>query len=218
MTDQSEKGPVDILDALRARISSHEIVPGSRLREQQLAEEFGVPRARVREAFTALEARGLIHRIPNRGAVVAQLDIEELVHIYDVREVLEGACARLAAERADDGAWDPLIELFGDPMQGYVDSNDFDSFVEGYERFRRETTTLASNPVLAGMLDGIYERTYVAIRRVVILPGRAQIGLREHRQVLDALAARDGVGAEALRRASIRSAKDYIVRYQGFVL
>lgn len=217
MTER-DSGNASVVEALRAAIASHEIAPGSRLREQQVAEEFGIPRSKVREVFTVLEARGLIHRIPNRGAVVVQLGIDELVDIYDVREVLEGACARLAAERSEPGDWDDLIELFGDPMQGYVDSDDFDSFVDGYERFRGEMTTRAANPVLTSLLDGIYERTLVAIRRVVILPGRAGIGLSEHRKVLDAIANGDGAAAEDLRRASIRSARDYVKRYSDFVL
>lgn len=214
----SDAGDVSIVDVLRRRIASHVIAPGSRLREQEVAEEFDVPRAKVREAFTVLEARGLIDRIPNRGAVVVQLGIDELVDIYDVREVLEGACARLAAERAGSAVWKPLISWFGDPMEQFVAEDDFDSFVEGYERFRSEMTSMAGNPVLTAMLDGIYERTHMAIRRVVILPGRASVGLREHRLVLRALAAGDGERAESLRRASIRSARDYIVRYQDFVL
>ena len=215
---KSDADEGSIVDVLRRRIASHVIAPGSRLREQEVAEEFDVPRAKVREAFTVLEARGLIDRIPNRGAVVVQLGIDELVDIYDVREVLEGACARLAAERTEPGVWDPLIAWFGEPMEQFVAEDDFDSFVEGYERFRSEMTSRAGNVVLTGMLDGIYERTHTAIRRVVILPGRARVGLGEHRLVLQALADGDGEQAEILRRASIRSARDFIVRYQDFVL
>ena len=57
-----------------------------------------MPRARIREAFSALEQRGLVERIPNRGAVVTRLDLSQVFHIYDLREVLEGLCARLATQ------------------------------------------------------------------------------------------------------------------------
>jgi DNA-binding GntR family transcriptional regulator len=208
----------DVFDVLRQRIASHEIPPGARLREQPLAEEFRVPRTRVREALSALDARGLVERVPNRGAVVARLDVDQLLDIYDVREVLEGVCARLATERAPSGSWDELVTFFAAPMQRFADSDDFDGFVEGYERFRQQVIAAADNPVLSDMLDAIYEKTQVAIRRIIILPGRADVGLAEHRAVLDAMASGDANRAEQLRRQNMRSAREFLVRYQSFVL
>src|SRR5690606_22506451 len=82
-----------LLDTLRERIARQQIPPASKLREHEVALEFGVPRTQVREAFSALEQRGLIERIPNRGAIVTRLDIAQVFHIYHVREVLEGLCA-----------------------------------------------------------------------------------------------------------------------------
>ena len=72
--------------------------PGAKLREPDLAEEFGVASHRVRDALAALEQRGLVERIPNRGALVMRLDLSQVFYIYDLREVLEGLCARLATE------------------------------------------------------------------------------------------------------------------------
>ena len=61
---------------LRERIARQDIAPGAKLREHELAAEFGVPRTRIREVFGALESRGLIERIPNRGAIVSRLDLD----------------------------------------------------------------------------------------------------------------------------------------------
>jgi len=210
--------PVELLDVLRRRIASHEIPPGARLREQELAEEFGIPRTRVREAFLALDERGLIERVPNRGAVVARLDLDQLLNIYDVREVLEGLCARLATERSPLGSWDDLVQLFAAPMQAFVDKEDFDGFIHGYERFRQRIIAAADNPVLSDMLDAIYDKTQVAIRRIIILPGRAAVGLEEHRAVLNAMSAGRVDLAERLRRQNMQSAKAYLIRFQSFVL
>ena len=217
-SSHTDEPALDLVEVLKGQIARQELPPGARLREQEIAEEFGVPRTRVREALSALDARGLIDRIPNKGAVVARLGIDQLAHIYDVREVLEGLCARLAAEQAPTGSWDSLIEFFGDPMQAHVEAQDFAGFVAGYERFRQQMTAAAENPVLSDMLDMIYERTQVAIRRTIILPGRAEVGLAEHRAVLDALAEGNGEKAEALRRQNMRSAKDFLVRFQSFVV
>src|SRR5699024_12263458 len=69
--------------------------------ETDLAAEFAVPRTRIRDALAALEQRGLVERIPNRGAVVIRLDLSQALHIYDVRCVLEGLAARLATQNTD---------------------------------------------------------------------------------------------------------------------
>ena len=93
-------GATALLPALRARIARHELPPGTKLLENELSREFGVSRAKVRDAFGALAQRGLIQRIPNRGAVVARLDLSQVFEIYDVREMLEGLCVRLAVKPA----------------------------------------------------------------------------------------------------------------------
>ena len=177
-----------------------------------------MPRPRVREALLALGERGLIERIPNRGAVVARMSVEQLLDIYDVREVLEGLCARLATERALAGYWDDLSALFGDPMERCVANEDFDGFVEGYEQFRQSIIDAAANPVLSDLLNTIHDKTQVAIRRIIILPGRAEVGLAEHRDVLAAITSGDAESAERLRRLNMRSARDFLVRYKSFVL
>lgn len=208
----------DVLQILRDRIARQEISPGAKLREHELAQEFGVPRTRIREVFCALEQRGLIERVPNRGAVVTRLDLSQVFCIYDVREVLEGLCVRLATQNVPPESWQDLVELFAGPMEEYVRQGDFDAFIAGYERFRRRTIEATHNPALVQMLDSIYEKTQVLIRRIIILPGRAEVGLHEHQAVLEAMRRGDAAEAERLRRENMRSAKDYLQRYQKYVL
>lgn len=212
------KRGIDLQKVLRERISKQEIAPGSKLREQELSKEFGVPRALVRESLCALEQRGLIERIPNRGAVVVRLDLSQVFEIYDLREVLEGLCARLATQNTTPESWQDMVDMFEGPMQEYVKRGDYESFLAGYGQFRRRLIEAAANPVLAGMLDSIYEKTQAIIRRIIILPGRAECGLSEHRAVLAAMRRGDAEEAERLRRENMRSAKDYLKRYQSFVL
>jgi DNA-binding GntR family transcriptional regulator len=207
-----------LIDVLRERIARQEAPPGAKLREHELALEFGVPRTQIREAFSALEQRGLIERIPNRGAIVARLDPSQVFHIYDVREVLEGLCVRLATNNVPKESWQDLLDLFTGPMREYVEQGDFDAFVSGYEKFRQRSIEAAQNPVLAQMLDSIYEKTQVLIRRIIILPERARQGLREHVAVLEAMRRGDADAAESLRRENMRSAKDVLQRFQKYVL
>ena len=76
--------------------------------------------------FGALAQRGLIQRIPNRGAVVARLDLSQVFEIYDVREMLEGLCVRLAVKRSKPQAWQDLVQLFGKPMEAIVKRGEFE--------------------------------------------------------------------------------------------
>jgi DNA-binding GntR family transcriptional regulator len=211
-------GGVDVFGILRERISSHALPPGSRLREQDLASEFDVSRARIREAFGALEQRGLIERIPNRGAVVVRLDPRQMFDLYDVRQVLEAYVARLAAERAPKGAWDELAERFGQPLEKALAAGDFDSYLDGLEALHRRMVEYAGNTILADMLDLIGDKTLVISRRVVILPGRAEIGLRMHRKLLSALVRRDADASEAEMRRILTSAREYLEKYQNYVI
>ncbi len=210
--------PPDMTRILRDRIATQEIPPGSKLRENELALEFGVPRTRVREALSVLEQRGLVERIPNRGAVVMRLELSHVSHLYDVREVLEGLCARLATVNGDRARWQAALAYFKGPMAKFVADGDIDAYIAGYEAFRREMIDGAGNPVLAGMLDSILERTQALIRRIIILPGRAEIGLQQHTAMLEAMCRGDADEAERLRRANMRSAKAYLERYQKYIL
>lgn len=209
---------VDVLQVLRDRIARQDIAPGAKLREHELAEEFGVPRARIREVFGALEGRGLIERIPNRGAAVSRLDLDQAFNLYDVRAVLEGLCVRQATQNVPHDTWQEFVDLFDEPMEEFVKASDFDGYLACYGRFRSRFIECARNPVAAQMLDSIYEKTHVVIRRIVILPGRAETGLREHRATVAAMRAGNAVEAERAKRANLEGAKEYLRRFQKYVL
>lgn len=215
---RGQPSAAEVLDALRQRIARQEIPPGSKLREHDLADEFEVPRARIREVFGALESRGLIERIPNRGALVMRLDSAHVFQLYDVREVLEGLCARLATENVPPESWHDLVDHFRGPMAEYVRDGDFDTYIAGYEHLRQRIVEAARNVVVAHMLDSIYEKTNVVIRRIIILPGRAETGLREHQAVLAAMRRGDAAEAERLKRQNLRSAKATLMRFRNYVL
>lgn len=215
---KTRKTTQDIFQMLRARIAQQRIAPGAKLRETDLAEEFGVPRTRVRDAISALEQRGLVERIPNRGAMVMRLDLSQVFQIYDVREVLEGLCARLATQNGPRQAWRSQLALFKGPLRKLVEEGDLDGYIRHYEEMRRHIIEAARNPLLAEMLDTIYEKTQVLIRRIIILPGRAEVGRKQHVAMLEAMCRGDGDEAERLRRAGLRSARDSLEKYQHYIL
>jgi DNA-binding GntR family transcriptional regulator len=207
-----------IFEALRTRIAAQQIAPGAKLRETDLAEEFGVPRTRVREALNALQQRGLVERMPNRGAVVMRLDLSQVFYIYDLREVLEGLGARLATGNVPPETWREDLVLFKGPMKELINRGDLDRYIEQYEQLRRKIIEAAANPVLAEMIDMLHEKTMVLIRRIIILPGRAETGRKQHVAMLEAMVRGDGNEAERVRRAGLRDAKSSLEKYQRYIL
>lgn len=209
---------ISIFSVLRERITRHDIPPGSKLLEEELSSEFRVSRARVREALAQLQQRGLIERIPNRGAVVTRVDIAQAFHIYSVRESLESLCARLATQNVPPEHWEDLVELFGAPIQRDVQNGDLDAYIQKLEKLRHRTLLAANNPVLADMLENIQDRTRMIVRRIIILPGRLENAIREHRAVLAAMRRGDAETAESATRTNIRSGFAALKQYQTFVL
>lgn len=209
---------IDVESILRERISTREIPPGTKLRELPLTREFGVSRARIREAFAALEQRGLVERVPNQGVTVIALTADELFTIYDVFELLEGLCVRLAVQNSVPDSWQDLLDLFSGDLDQAVKQGDCDKLFSAIMQYRSRTTVAADNPTLSAFLDSIYDKTQTIIRRTLVLPGRAEQSLKEHRSIISAMRAGDAQGAEKLKRANMRSAREYLVRYKHFVL
>jgi len=140
---------------LRDAIASHAIAPGNRLREQQLVDEHKTPRAKVREVLAGLEQRGLVERIPSRGAIVVKLDTDQVCEIYAVREVLEGLMACLACEKTKPEYWQDHLDEFEGPMRRHIESHDFEAFLVGYEKFRRRLLAGAANRRLEKSIESI---------------------------------------------------------------
>ena len=208
----------ELIEKLRRCIVEHDLPPGTRLREQDLATEFGVSRARVRNAFNILEERGLIERIRNRGAVVMRLDPQKADELFEVREVLEAQMVRLATEKAPPESWDDLIELFGEDMNQKLTENDLGAYEDAVHMFRRRCIEAAENEVLSNLLDSLYDRTRVLIRRLVLVPGRAQEGMHQHQEILTAMRTGKADKAERMKRRNIRSAREWFYNYRKYLL
>jgi DNA-binding GntR family transcriptional regulator len=92
----------NLADRISAKIFAGEYPPGSRLRQEALAEEFSVSRTPIREALRQLEAKGVIQHRPNQGAVVLAANAQDIRDAYQIRAELEGLAISLAAEWITD--------------------------------------------------------------------------------------------------------------------
>jgi DNA-binding GntR family transcriptional regulator len=191
-------------DHVREAILSGEMSGGQRLVEADLAEQLDVSRAAVRAALVELSSEGLVERIPNRGARVRTVTVAEAVHVTECRMVLEGLCARKAAERVTDADIAQLREL-GAQMEEQVHAGEPLVYSELNGRLHSMIRQLAAQPVAEDLLKRMDAQMVRHRFRLSLRPGRPSQSLPQHLAMIEAVAARDPDAAEAATRAHLRS-------------
>jgi DNA-binding GntR family transcriptional regulator len=186
-----------VLEALEQLIIDGTLAPGEHLVETDLAARLGVSRGPVREALHSLNRDGWVELRPRQGAFVRHPTDDEVDQFFQVRSLLEGECARLAALRADAGAHDRLRALL---VAGWaaVDSDDERTLVEANTALHGAIVDLAGNATLQELTHLLRKRSQWFFSPVS--KTRAQTAWKEHEGVVDAIIAGDGhLAAERLR-------------------
>lgn len=185
-------------NTIREAIQTGRYAPGRRLVADELAEELGTSRMPIREALRRLEVAGLVSITPHRGAIVSELSANEIIEIYHIRAVLEGLATRLAAPHltaADFARLNAAIEEMEHIAAADADLNQL-------LRQNREFHITIWQAARAGRLRELLENLYDASHRFrnisILLPGRPPQVIREHREIVRALAAGDVAAAERL--------------------
>ena len=200
------------------RIASRAINPGNRLSEQDICDEFHMSRSTAREVLTALQHRGLVVRPPNRSAIVTRFTAQEIYETFNIREVLEGLCFRLAVENEPRENWQDLVDLYGSPMEGIIRRGDYKAQLQTIDYLTHRVRTSARNGSLCAMLESIDVRSRYIICRTLILRGRLEVGLTEVRSVIAAMRRGEADEAERLRRQNIRGQQDFFRRHEDLIL
>lgn len=109
-----------VAEGLRQRILDGEFAAGSQLRQDALADEFGVSRIPVREALMQLEAEGLVKILPHRGAVVSELSLAEIDELFELRTLLEPRLLKASSPRLTAGDYvrlNGILEEYGSELR-----------------------------------------------------------------------------------------------------
>lgn len=189
-------------------IRSGTLAPGARLRETELAERLGISRTPVREAIRQLETDGLVVHLPRQGATIRSLDHAEVVELYEMRAVLEGTAARLAARAASDIELAELAALNAELEQAPVGA----AARELNRVFHRTLIDAARNRFLIKSMSALQKTLLILGPTTLADPERAISAVAEHAAVLAALRARDGAGAEVAMRAHVEAALSARIR------
>ena len=187
---------------LREGILSGEYPPGMRIRQEDIAEEFGASRLPVREALRTLESDGLVTLVANTGAWVAHLSLDECQEIYQIRERIEPLLLRYSLPNLTDHTLDRLGAL-ADEMQS---GSNLETFLHLDREFHLMTYSGATTTMLGGTVQRLWNSTQHYRRAFTLLLGTD--GNRavhyEHQLLVGALRRRDIEDAERVLFGHIR--------------
>jgi DNA-binding GntR family transcriptional regulator len=190
-------------------ILRNELQPGTALSVPELARRMNVSRSPVREAVQRLIYDGLAEHVMHRGAVVSRIDQNGFRDLLEVRQLLEGLAARLAAQRiTPDG-----IDLLGETLAEHevvITTDDLYRNVELDTRFHSIIRAAAGNDDLDAMLERTQSRAHLSLHTLWRGPRDPQAMLAEHRAVYTAIAAGDPELAEAAAHAHIQGLRDRV--------
>jgi DNA-binding GntR family transcriptional regulator len=201
----------DLLDGLRTLINQGELAPGVRVPERALCERFGVSRTPLREALKVLAAEGLVELLPNRGARIATLADEHLMHLFEVIGALEAEGGRLACERISA---DALAEIQGMHYRMYAHflRRELPDYFALNQAIHNAIIAASGNPVLvatyASLSGRITRARYMANR---LNPDRWQSAMDEHEVILAALVQRDSARLGSLLVRHLQNKRDIII-------
>lgn len=193
-----------VYEALRRRIRSGEMKAGTRIREEELAASLGVSRTPVREALGRLQIRGMVEPVSG-GLAVAVLSRAQVMEVYAIREILEGAAARFAAENATSSDMAALRHLH-ERFEHHA--GDAPGAARLNLAFHGAIYEAARNRYQKRMLDDLNDTLALLPDTTFSVAGRTQAAKDEHRAILEAILKRDPDAAEKAARAHIANALD----------
>ena len=200
-----------VFQTLRNAILKGELKPGERLMEIQLAQKLGVSRTPVREALRKLELEGLVIMIPRRGAIVADITIQDLNDVLEVRLGLEELAVRFACERITDEE----IKALGLAVKEFekkMSNNELSAQAEADVKFHEIIYGATHNQRLVQIINNIREQMYrYRIEYLKDVESRKTL-VKEHYEICDALKRRDAESAVEKMCIHIRNQQEAILR------
>jgi DNA-binding GntR family transcriptional regulator len=237
-TDNESKKPVkttsspklieDLADRIHSKIVSGEYAPGTRLKQELLAQEFDVSRTPIREALSRLEVRGIVTQAQHRSAIVRVPSSREISEIYQVRAELEGLAAQLSARWITDeqlvelrSAQDAFVVAIKDLKGAAAAKNDpalyaaaSQRWLEMNGRFHQTISDSSNNRYLARQIQGVasgYARSVALSSAIGMNSFRLESTVLQHERILKALEEREPAKARRAMIEHILEASEFVI-------
>ncbi len=203
-----------VYSRLEEEILTGALAEGVSLGEIALSERLGVSRTPVRGALHRLSEEGLVEIVPNKGAKVTGINPGDIADIYKIRERLEGLASALATERITE---DELRELEDtvDLAEFYIKKGDTEHIRELDTVFHSTIYKASGSRFLSKTLSELHNKVKSYRKRSLDVPGRLIRSAEEHREILNAVKAKDAALAEELTLRHVRRALDNMLAVFG---
>jgi GntR family transcriptional regulator, rspAB operon transcriptional repressor len=203
-----------VYEELKSAIVDLRLAPGDPLREATLADQLGVSKTPIREALTRLEQEGLVETTSFKGAVVTGYSRQDLLEIYELRELLENAAARTAAESMADADRDRLDRICRESrkLKKNHDAAGLAALISAFDDVLFEQVR---NSRIRALIENLRAHLTRIGHLTAEIPGRIEASVDEHEKIVQAIAARDPELAERQMREHIRSVRDDQLRVLG---
>lgn len=209
--DASGEDTISIADRaykiIEARIIQLQYPPGHALSEYQLGTELGISRTPVREAFRRLAVDQLIEILPRKGAFVTDVEVKQYLHLLDLRRQLETFLAMRAAKRATLQQREAMAQLAAELRAGMMEPEQA-VFVYADRAYKDLMVEASRNPFVANIIAPMHalSRRFWYYYRHQWNEDEAQVAIRHHLLVMDAVAA----GDEAAADRAVQTLFDYL--------
>ena len=194
-------------DILNGKYKEHE-----ELKEMAIGEELGVSRTPVREAFRQLELEGLIQIIPNKGAYVIGITMKDVQDIYMMRARLEGLCARWATEHITQEQMEELEENTY-LAEFHASKNHLEQMAQLDNRFHELLYEACDSKMLENTLKDFHQYVMRVRRKTLSSEARSTASNNEHRQIMEAIKAKNADLAEELAHQHMINAYNNMLKH-----
>ena len=197
-------------EAIKADIITCALQPGRQIAQRQLAEQYGAGLTPVREALQRLAQEGFVQAIPRSGYVVAPISLSDVREIFELRAIIEGAAARLAAER---GSPEQIQRIAQAASFTYVyrDRQSYSRFLAFNASFHRSVAVAAGNQRLADQVARLLDELSRVFHLGLDVKDSAEEMQREHLALAQALCNRDAARAEEIVRSQIARSQQRVL-------
>ena len=193
-----------VAERLRTSILAHTLGPGSWIDEQALAAEYGISRTPLREALKVLAAEGLVTMKLRRGAYVTEVSERDLAEVYHLLALLESDAA-VAVSQTASVAQIAELEALHDELESRI--GDRDRFFAANERFHMRLLEIADNRWRSQLVADLRKVMKLNRHHSLFKQGRLEASLKEHRRIMTAIKARNGVRVQALMQQHFANGK-----------
>ena len=176
----------DVLRQIEQAVIDHRLPPGTKLKEVQLAEVFGVKRGTIRKVLSRLAYSRLVDQLPNRGASVAKPSVKEGRDLFATRRTLEAAIIQILTPIIDQSGIQNLRQMLDQEQDAYLQGDSKLALSLSVD-FHRELAKMSGNSVLEAYLNDIIRRTPLVILTHLSADPQNRCRNQEHEAIVDAI-------------------------------